>query len=725
MALTISNQEITLKSKPGVTESEIQKIASKESTLGEFSLLRPSLNKEIYKFNIKTNTNVEELISRLKKDPEIEIVNPVYLFKNEMKLRVTDRFVVQFKRLVTRTEIDALNAKHHVEVIDSDKGSPNRYILKVTGVSDLSVLEMANLYYKNPDIVYSLPDFLTEINLWSIPNDTYFTDQYYLRNTGQTGGVSGADINVTPAWDITTGSSSITVAVIDEGGGAHEDLPSSRIVPGYDYVYHDSDPSAGGNEAHGMACAGIIAATQNNNMGISGIAPNSKIMFIRIFDDWGNGVSNLSDLVDAINFPWQHGADILSNSWGFGQQGYWNDDIAAAINNALTLGRGGKGCVVVFAAGNRGFIAFPATVPGVITVGATDKSNNLWTYSGRGSQLSVVAPSGALGFPLPENEIYLMGDVWSTDIPGQPGWNDGTYGISNPHTHFIHYSWNSPGGDSYPPGNYTAHHGGTSAACPQVSGVAALMLAVNPDLTESQVKTIIENTASDMGTPGYDTDFGYGRLNAGDAVNVAFGAPATPSGLTIERGLKNFYLKKFYIRLKWDANTDPDLSLYEIWRKLGNGNWINIGTSTTNQYDELDYFYGGNIDLYYKVRAKDTDNYYSFFSDVVNGSGSPAPKAIGENKKEENVISEYLLSSNYPNPFNPSTVIHYEIPNDGLVTIKVYDELGREVKTLVNQYQSMGRYDVNFNATNLASGVYIYRLQFGSYISTKKMLLLK
>lgn len=86
---------------------------------------------------------------------------------------------------------------------------------------------------------------------------------------------------------------------------------------------------------------------------------------------------------------------------------------------------------------------------------------------------------------------------------------------------------------------------------------------------------------------------------------------------------------------------------------------------------------------------------------------------------------EFLLDNNYPNPFNPSTIIHYEIPSDGIVTLKVYDELGREVKTLVNQYQNKGRYDINFNASNLASGIYFYRLQSGSFISTKKMLLLK
>jgi hypothetical protein len=89
------------------------------------------------------------------------------------------------------------------------------------------------------------------------------------------------------------------------------------------------------------------------------------------------------------------------------------------------------------------------------------------------------------------------------------------------------------------------------------------------------------------------------------------------------------------------------------------------------------------------------------------------------------IITEYALEQNYPNPFNPSTTIRYQIPNDGLVTLKVYDILGSEVATLVNEQKSTGRYEVNFNAASLASGVYIYKLASGSYIQSKKMLLIK
>ena len=88
-------------------------------------------------------------------------------------------------------------------------------------------------------------------------------------------------------------------------------------------------------------------------------------------------------------------------------------------------------------------------------------------------------------------------------------------------------------------------------------------------------------------------------------------------------------------------------------------------------------------------------------------------------------ITDYALEQNYPNPFNPSTVIKYQIPNDGLVSLKIYDITGQEVKTLVNQEQSKGRYEINFDASNLSTGVYFYRLTSGSFTKSMKMMLLK
>ncbi len=95
------------------------------------------------------------------------------------------------------------------------------------------------------------------------------------------------------------------------------------------------------------------------------------------------------------------------------------------------------------------------------------------------------------------------------------------------------------------------------------------------------------------------------------------------------------------------------------------------------------------------------------------------------NKSLSDSSFQFSLFQNAPNPFNPSTIIHYEIPNVGLVTLKVYDEIGREVKTLVNQYQNKGRYDINFSASSLSSGIYFYQLRVGNFVATKKMIMLK
>jgi photosystem II stability/assembly factor-like uncharacterized protein len=106
---------------------------------------------------------------------------------------------------------------------------------------------------------------------------------------------------------------------------------------------------------------------------------------------------------------------------------------------------------------------------------------------------------------------------------------------------------------------------------------------------------------------------------------------------------------------------------------------------------------------------------------TTNGGGPP----IGIKSIDTEIPDRFSLSQNYPNPFNPVTIINYELPTAGLVKMVIYDILGREVKTLVNEKQSAGKYKVDFDGTNLPSGVYFYRLESGDFVSTKKMVLLK
>ena len=130
--------------------------------------------------------------------------------------------------------------------------------------------------------------------------------------------------------------------------------------------------------------------------------------------------------------------------------------------------------------------------------------------------------------------------------------------------------------------------------------------------------------------------------------------------------------------------------------------------------------YDGNNN---KIEEIDQRWYDSFW--VNYGKQTYRYKAITGIELERDKNISYSLSNNYPNPFNPSTKINYSIKNQSYVTLKVFDVLGREVKTLVNKEQSQGNYSIDFDAANLTSGVYFYRIQAGEFVDTKKMILMK
>ncbi|HMI01005.1 MAG TPA: S8 family serine peptidase, partial [Pedobacter sp.] len=246
------------------------------------------------------------------------------------------------------------------------------YLLRLDGQA--SLLDIANGLQESGKVKYSYPNFLATVRKSS--SDPLFSSQYYLLNNGSGGGVAGIDINLgTTPYGINT---NIKVAVIDDGVEAHEDL-AGRVLQGFTPGYPTEYGAPfgivdvyGDPIGHGQACAGIIAATRDNNIGIAGIAPLAKIIPVNIFKP---GVSE-QDIADAINWAWDEGgADVLSNSWGIYDNPGPMIAIEEAIDDALTLGRGGKGSIVVFSSGNDNL---PATIcpsyrPGVIAVGAVNR----------------------------------------------------------------------------------------------------------------------------------------------------------------------------------------------------------------------------------------------------------------------------------------------------------------------------------------------------------------
>ena len=281
-------------------------------------------------------------------------------------------------------------------------------------------------------------------------------------------------INAEAAWDMTTGQSDLVVAVVDSGVSLTHPEFAGRLVQGIDYVNDDNDPSDA--YGHGTHMAGIIAAAINNSQGIVGIAPNVKIMPVRVLNNFGQG--NWGDWASGITYAVDNGAKVINLSFGstaFSQMGY--DAVRYAYDH---------GIVVVAAAGNNGNTGpfYPANWVETIAVSATDNNDNVWSMSNHGAYVDVSAPGWA---------------IWSTN------WT-----ASNPN------GYNS--------------RTGTSAAAAHASGLAALLLSMNPALTPDQVRTTLQQTAHDLGAAGWDEYYGAGRIDAGAAVAALMFHQAGNSG---------------------------------------------------------------------------------------------------------------------------------------------------------------------------------------------------
>ena len=188
------------------------------------------------------------------------------------------------------------------------------------------------------------------------------------------------------------------------------------------------------------------------------------------------------------------------------------------------------------------------------------------------------------------------------------------------------------------------------------------------------------------------------------------------------------------IVLYWSDNPNTNVTQYQIWRKVKGISGevllrtVNRGTTTftdndyalASTYIDVVYY---DVRSYYSVEGTySVPQYQAVYGQLLakqSNNNSSTGNSINEKK-----VTEYSIS-NYPNPFNPTTTINYQLPQDGLVTIKIYDMLGKEVSTLVNEFKNTGRYNVSFNASNLASGTYLYQLKVNDFVSTKKLVLLK
>ncbi len=298
---------------------------------------------------------------------------------------------------------------------------------QVVSLPDDMTVDEAVIYYKDqPGVKYAEPNYIRTIDV--VPNDPGYIRQWGLMNTGQStphfqsGGTVGADIGVEGAWNVTTGSDSVVIAVIDSGVDyLHEDLAANMWDDGaghygYDFVNNDDDPMD--DAGHGTHCAGIIAAEGDNGAGISGVCWNTKIMALKFLDAKGWG--SVADEVSAINYAVSHGADILSCSYG-------SADYSAAEKEAID----NSGLLVVCAAGNEAIdndveLHYPSSYdsPNIISVAATAPDDTLSYFSNYGAtSVDVGAPGMDIYSTIPR-ETGMGTIVYSDDFSSTMGWED-------------------------------------------------------------------------------------------------------------------------------------------------------------------------------------------------------------------------------------------------------------------------------------------------------------
>ena len=526
-------------------------------------------------------------------------------------------------------------------------------------------LEIANKIYESGIAEFSIPDFYIPIKLNQV-NDPLFPLQFQMHNTGQVidgiAGVNDIDVNALEAWNINLGDN-ITVAVFDQGMENHEDF-GNRLIGGNTPATNGNGTPLVNNATHGMNCAGVIGAS-DDNLGLRGVAPNVNFLSVNIFA----GGTTPGDIADGIQWAMDNGADVLSNSWSFSFApcGFTNIDIENALQNAVDNGRNGVGAVVIFSSGNTGgCVNYPASNNNVISVGAVDNRGNLFTYSSRGPELDLVAPSG---------ETNYLGNIRTTDRMANAGRLTG---------------------------NYEPSFGGTSASCPVVAGVAALVLSVNPNLTQLEVRNILTSTATDMGVAGFDNNFGSGRVNAFAAVQAAQQSNNSIIGSYYVCSNTSYNLQSG-IATSWQVSsnlliinsTDTSITVKPKYY-YGSAGWItanlNSGFNITKNV-QVNNFRLDNSN--FSVR----DSYYN----SLNGSGTISDPYLISNGNEY-IISMYSINSH---------LINYTTMPSGWTT---YSYGVFEIAFTPNNMNYANTYQVDIDYTDVCSnGVHSIYFKYSNY----------
>src|SRR4028119_50447 len=474
----------------------------------------------------------------------VAFASHVYQLKDhpETLVYLTDQLTIQFTLEANQAAKNAIAAEFGLQLVQPVVGIPNTFVFQLTPQATENPVKIANRLMGRPQILVAEPNIVIPKESHYRPRDPLYPQQWYLYNKGGSRLAAGSHIDIEKAWDITRGVRSVVVAIADDAIDLnHPDFQGpGKIVAPKDFKDQDFLPlPESSDESHGTACAGVAVAEENGT-GIAGVAAGCALMPIRttgFLDD--ETIEQLFDYCVANN------ASVISCSWGPAAV-YFPLSLrqSRSEERAATQGRQGKGCVIVFAAGNAnrpvsGTIfekGWPNDLlkgstdwlggftihPDVVTVSACTSLGKKSAYSNWGTNVSVCAPSNNAPPGMWFEKTGYMGTApqVTVSLPGLGIFTDDLVGDLG-----------------YETGDYTRTFGGTSSACPVVAGVAALVLSANPDLTATEVKRLLQETADKIvdrdadpqlgmrlgtyDTNGFSQWFGYGKVNAFKAVQAA------------------------------------------------------------------------------------------------------------------------------------------------------------------------------------------------------------
>jgi len=524
------------------------------------------------------------------------------------------------------------------------------YLISLPKETNLSVA--AAEFEKNPNIEFVTLNYLA--TLCDSPSDPYYKYQWPLNDAKK------AKLRLPEAWDIATGSSDVVVAVVDTGFDVtHIDLAGKRTAAGYDFA--EDDFGVMDEDGHGTCVAGIIAAVTNNNEGVAGVSWGAKIMPVKVCKGKSSSLScSLVDFCQGLEYAADNGADIINMSMG------WYEDqiggfgvllLTDAINYAAS-----KGVILIASSGNMSTSTplYPSALDHVISVGAVNQNDE--RCAAEGDQTSAIncswgKPATGSGYG-PTLDVMAPGsmNIWTTDIMGEAGYMR--------------------------PGDYFPYFGGTSAAAAHVSGLAALILSINPNLTPEEVENIIELAADDQvgnpseDTPGWDQYYGWGRINAYRALRLT--PPATPitldftallQGRTPPQGSGN-HSTEVTIEVRSPDSTET------LFRKT-------VQTDASGRYFGLVLSDIGGVnvpgmyDIYatpkYHLRTKKT-MYLSLGTNTVDFSDGGTNLLKGGDFNEDNKINSLDIAILYSD-WDPINNLRSDINADGVVNSLDYSFL--------------------------------------------------